>query len=263
MPDPSLSSSEPGTLQGQRGEARSAGAGGDQLHDDLNWARATRDPGLLDAALRLVTSLARATVSGADGVSVTLMRSGEMATVAASDETVRRMDEHQYATSEGPCLAAAADGHSYHSDFLLEEERWPAFVPRAVEEGIASILSTPVLVSNLSVGALNIYSRTGGSFGPVEREVAALFAAHAADILGEVAVLDEHHGLRITEALTAREVIAMAQGVHMARLGVSAEAAAGELYQAARAKEITVRAEALAVLSSIRDAGPAPDGVRD
>lgn len=248
---------------GQRGDGRLAGFGSDELHENLNRARATRDPGLLDAALRVVTSLARGIVRGADGVSITLARPDEMLTVAATDGTVRRMDAHQYATGEGPCLAAVAVGHPFHSEFLLDEARWPAFVPHALEEGIASILSTPVLVSNSPVGALNIYSRTGGSFGPVEREVAALFAGHAADILGEVAVLDQRHESRITDALTAREVVAMAQGVHMARLGVSAEAAAGELYQAARTKEITLRAEALAVLSSIRDAGPTPDGVRD
>jgi hypothetical protein len=181
-----------------------------------------------------------------------------MATVAASDDTVRRMDVHQYATGEGPCLAAAAEGRWLHSESLADEERWPAFVPRAIEEGIASILSTPLLVSTVSVGALNMYSRTGWAFGPVERDVALLFATHAAELLGEVVEFDEDQGVRISAALTSRDIIAMAQGVHMSRLGVSAEAAAGELYRAARDKEITVRAEAVAVLDSTRADGDRP-----
>lgn len=251
MPDPSLSPRPTGASSRRTGDARPRDASA-ELHDDLARAGSTRPSGLVDAALRLVTSLASVTVRGADGVSVTLERHGEMTTVAASDDTVRRMDVHQYATGEGPCLAAAAEGRWLLSESLADEDRWPVFVPRAIEEGIASILSTPLLVSALPVGALNMYSRTGWAFGPFERDVAALLATHAADILGHVAEVDEDQGVRISAALTARDIIAMAQGVHMSRLGVSADAAAAELYRTARRKEITVRDEAVAVLDSTR-----------
>lgn len=262
MPDPSLSprSGAPSRATGDDARPRDASAG--ELHDDLARAGSTRPSGLVDAALRLVTSLASVTVRGADGVSITLERHGQMTTVAASDDTVRRMDVHQYATGEGPCLAAAAEGRPLHSESLADEERWPVFVPRAIDEGIASILSTPLLVSALSVGALNMYSRTGWAFGPFERDVAALFATHASDILGEVAEVDEDQGVRISAALTSRDIISMAQGVHMSRLGLSADAAAAELYRSARSKEITVRAEAVAVLDSTRADGAGPEETR-
>ena len=86
---------------------------------------------LVDAALRLVTALTRVTVGGADGVSVSLTRHGQLTTVAASDETIAQMDRDQYATGEGPCLAAASEGHWFHVESLAEEERWPQFIPRA------------------------------------------------------------------------------------------------------------------------------------
>jgi len=73
---------------------------------------------VLDAALRLVTVLARATVDGADGVSVSLERHGTVTTVAASDETIAQMDRDQYATGEGPCLSAAAEGRWFHVESL-------------------------------------------------------------------------------------------------------------------------------------------------
>ena len=79
-------------------------------------------------------------------------RAGRLATVAASNETVSRMDCHQYETGEGPCLAAAAEGHWFHIESLRDETRWPAFVPLALDEGIASILSTPLLVADRSGG---------------------------------------------------------------------------------------------------------------
>ena len=260
MPDPSLNPLRPLATDGPSTSTRAADADCEELHADPTQAGSTHDPRLLDAALQVVTSLARAAVKGAHGITLTLERNGAMTTVAATDETVRRMDGHQYATGEGPCLSAAAAGRWFHSDSLPEEERWPVFVPRAIDQGVASILSMPVLISTRSVGTLNLYSRTAGSFGAAEREVAAVYAKRAGDILGEVAVLDDRHGLRITNALTARDRIAMAQGVHMSRLGVSADDAAAELYRDARTKQITVHAEALAVLETTRDAG---DGSED
>lgn len=207
---------------------------------------------VVDAALRLVTSLASTTVAGADGVSVTLERNGQLATVASTNDTVLRMDGHQYATGEGPCLAAAADGHWFHSESLAEESRWPAFVPRALEEGIASILSTPLMAASGPVGALNIYSNTERAFGTQQQELAALFATQASGILAGagVDVTDEQMGSRILDALRTREVIAQAQGVYMARRHISAEAAAAALHRSARAGEVSVLTEAGAVLAS-------------
>lgn len=231
----------------------------DRLVDDLSRAGSSESLALIDAALRLVTSFASFTVRGADGVSITLDRRGQMMTVAGSDDTVRSMDEHQYATGEGPCLAAAAGGHWVHSPSLADERRWPVFVPRALEEGIASVMSTPLLVSAAPVGAINMYSRSSAVFGDGERKVSVFFAKRAAEILAASAEVDEQQRVRISEALTTREIIAMAQGVHMTRLGLSSDEAAAELYRSARTKEITVRAEALAVLGSTGRTGGGTD----
>ena len=70
-------------------------------------------------------ALARVTVGGADGVSVSLRRRGELTTVAASDETVSGMDRDQYATGEGPCVSASTEGHWFHVESVDDERRWP------------------------------------------------------------------------------------------------------------------------------------------
>lgn len=256
MPNPSLFSGSPVEfpLSASRGVFSSENSD-DELREHLRRVISTRAPGLVDAALRLVTTLASVIVRGADGVSITLERHGALMTVAASDETVLQMDEHQYHTGEGPCLAAASQGHCLEIESLASEERWPLFVPRAFEQGIACILSTPVLVSAFSVGALNIYSRTESAFGTAERDVAAGFAGQVAEILAEVAEVaefDEEQGQRISAAPASRDIIAMAQGVYMSRLGVSEDAAAAVLHWTARDKRITVRDEATAVLDSTR-----------
>jgi len=106
--------------------------------------------------LEVVTALAQATVGGADGASVSLARHGRIGTVAATDETVAQMDRDQYATGQGPCLAAAGEGHLFHVESVDEEWRWPDFVPRARTGGIGSILSTPLrATADQSVGALS------------------------------------------------------------------------------------------------------------
>ena len=182
---------------------------------------AARD--VVDSALRLVVSLARATIDGADGVSVTLNRQGRLTTVAASDKVVAAMDADQYETGEGPCVHAAVTGNRAHSESLRDESRWPAFTPRAVRSGINAIMSTPLLAAGLPAGALNIYSRTPNTFAEAEQELASSFAAHATTILTDagVGIADGEVTERLSAVLRSREVIAQAQGILMSRDHVS------------------------------------------
>jgi len=223
------------------------------LSTDLARVGTRPNSAVIDAALRLVTMVAGATVKGADGVSVTLERYGRLGTVASSNDTILRMDDHQYQTGEGPCLAAAAEGHWFHSESLADEERWPTFVPRAIEEGIASILSTPLMNATRPMGALNIYSNTERAFGPHEQELAALFASQASGILIDAGAdaIDEELGARILDGLRSREIIARAEGVLMARQHVTAERAAAALHRDARTAQIAVLQHATAIVASV------------
>ena len=224
------------------------------LSSDLARVRATTtNSDVIDAALRLVTALASATVEGVDGVSVSLERHGKLTTVAATDDTVKQMDRHQYATGEGPCLSAAAEGHWFHVQSLADDDRWPIFRPLALEEGIASILSTPLVAAGLPMGALNMYSNSERVFGPRQQELAALFATQASGILIDAAaeVTDDQLGARILEALLAREVISQAQGMLMAGRGLTADDASATLHRSARAAAIPVQRFAREVVAGV------------
>jgi anti-anti-sigma factor len=207
----------------------------------------------IDAALLRVVALVGATMEGADGVSVTLERNGRLATVASSNDTVMRMDDHQYETGEGPCLAAAAQGHWFHIESLADETRWPNFVPLAMEEGIASILSTPLLTAERPLGALNIYSNTERAFASHQQEVAALFASQASAILADASFADDQRGEPFANALLARQMIARAQGVLMARANITPEDAAAAIHRSARAAGNTVAVQAAAIVASTND----------
>jgi anti-anti-sigma factor len=181
------------------------------------------DDEVIDGALRLAATLARALVPGADGVSVSLRRRGKLATVAATDHTISAMDATQYDTGEGPCVDASTLGHLAYAESLEKEIRWPSFTPRAHALGIRAIVSAPLLVQTRAVGALNIYARTPGAFAPAAQEVAARFAFETSTILNEAETIlnDDHLSVRFLGALRAREVIAQAQGVLMERDGLA------------------------------------------
>ncbi|HUP76043.1 MAG TPA: GAF and ANTAR domain-containing protein [Acidimicrobiales bacterium] len=218
-------------------------------NDQANVAAAAASTGrsrsstdVVDAALRLVTTLADATVDNADGVSVTLERHGHLMTVAASNDAVLAMDHHQYDTGEGPCLDAKSEGRWFYIESLADETRWPKFVPLALEQGIHSILSSPLMTRERPQGALNIYSSKERAFGTHEQKLAALFADQASEILtsADADVTEENAKQRFVDALRARQLIHQAQGILMARDDLSADAATASLHSAARAAEITV-----------------------
>ncbi|MEO8696400.1 MAG: GAF and ANTAR domain-containing protein [Acidimicrobiales bacterium] len=208
---------------------------------------------VVDAALRLVTALADATVDNADGVSITLERYGHLMTVAASNEAVLTMDHHQYQTGEGPCLDAKAEGRWFYIESLADEIRWPKFVPLALDQGIHSILSSPLMTKQRPQGALNIYSSTERAFGTHEQKLAALFADQASQILTTAGAdaTDEHENQRFVAALKARQVIHQAQGIIMGQNELTADAAIASLHHAARAAGITVLAHATRLVASI------------
>ena len=205
---------------------------------------------VIDAALRLIVALASRVVTGANGVSVTLKRHGQFTTVAASNATIAQMDRDQYATGEGPCISAATEGQRFHAESLTDETRWPRFVPRAIDDGIRSILSTPLTTPTRSVGALNIYSEQPRVFGPVEQELAALLAKHTSGILTDTEKSATEFTQRIQDALTARTIIAQAQGTIMESDGVTEQEADVFLRVSSRQSGVPVRELAAQIVAS-------------
>lgn len=215
---------------------------------------------VVDSAVRLVVSVARATIGGADGVSVTLNREGRLRTVAASDKTVAAMDADQYATGEGPCVEAAMTGEPSHAESLQDESRWPAFTPRALGLGINAILSAPLLAGGRPAGALNIYSRAANAFAEAEQQLASSFATHATTILTDagVGIADKEVTERLAATLRGREVIAQAQGVLMSRDHISPSDAYTTMRHSAVSGGQTLAEVAADVVASTQ--GPSPDG---
>jgi anti-anti-sigma regulatory factor len=186
---------------------------------------------IVESMLRLLVEIARFSVGGADGVSVSLRRQGRLATIAASDQTISDMDSNQYLTGEGPCVDASIEGRLFQADSLVSELRWPLFTPKAKALGINSILSLPLMAKDQPVGSLNIYSRTPSSFTTKDRELASLFATEASAVLAVAgADLDtEQVSRQIGRSLRRRRTIGQAEGIIMDRRRISADDAYSEL----------------------------------
>jgi anti-anti-sigma factor len=215
--------------QGRKGampvEAGSAAYG--LVHDLRRATAVPSNDDVIENALRLVMAVTRATVEGADGVSISLRRHGQLATVAASDQTISHMDISQYATGEGPCVAASVEGKGFHVDSLTTETRWPAFIPLATALGINAILSIPLTAGDLPVGSINIYSRTVAAFDAQDQALASILAIGASTILTDAGLnqSDTERSARFQDALLTRQVIAQAQGVLMERSGLTEDRA--------------------------------------
>jgi hypothetical protein len=107
--------------------------------------------------LRLVTEvgtgLLRAT---ATGVMLT-GAGGHLEVVAASDETARFVELLQTHIEQGPCVdCIAAAAVITASDLAAERERWPEFVPAALEAGYRSVVAIPLRLDGTAVGGFNL-----------------------------------------------------------------------------------------------------------
>jgi anti-anti-sigma factor len=215
---------------------------------------------VVNGALRMVVELSHATVGGADGASVSLRRHNRLSTVAASDQTILDMDAGQYQTGEGPCVDASVSGRRFLTEFLDTETRWPAFTPKARALGINAILSSPLVVRNTPVGALNIYSRKPAAFAIKDQDLASVFANQASALLGEAQADVTDHQLdgRLGEALRTRELISQAQGIIMEREGVGAQTAYTVLRRTSMGEGVPLRQRAQDIVSSTRT--PRTDG---
>lgn len=116
-------------------------------------------------------------VLGVDGAGVMMEDdAGELRFVAASDDTVRLIEEYQVQTGEGPCVTAYETGQPVATDDLAGPTPFPAFAEVARAGGMAAVHSFPMLLEGLRVGALNLYRATPGPLPEDGVEVGQLFA---------------------------------------------------------------------------------------
>jgi diguanylate cyclase (GGDEF)-like protein len=82
--------------------------------------------------------------------------------VAASDEAALRFEQLQTELGEGPCLEAYRTGQAVVVPDLREDNRFPAFAPRAVRAGLEAVFAFPLYHGARRLGALDLYRDEAG-----------------------------------------------------------------------------------------------------
>lgn len=204
------------------------------------------------STLDLVAASASQLVPGAAEVSLTLVSDGQAGTAVFTGGRAIALDERQYRSGYGPCLAAAAGGEQMHIADMRTETRWPQFTAAALACGVLALLSTPVPLGDGGSAAVNLYGTEAREFNQASMLLAKRFASYAGVALSNVQVYEGAlaRARNLEVAMASRAVIEQAKGVLMAQRNVPADAAFDLLVQASQRSNRRVRDLAQSVVDS-------------
>lgn len=126
---------------------------------------------------------------------------------------------------------------------LRHEQRWPRYVPQAVQEGLRSQLAVRLHAGEGTVGGLNLYSTVADEVEPEAESLAALFATHAAIALGHAQERDN-----LNRALQSRTTVGQAIGIVMERYRMDEDRAFGFLVRTSTTSNLKLRDIAQAIV---------------
>jgi GAF domain/ANTAR domain len=157
--------------------------------------------------------------------------------LAATSEETRELELFQLQADEGPCVDCYTTGQPISvADIQAEADRWPRFVPAALDAGFASVHAVPMRAAGIVMGALNLFGTHPGALSDADLLVGQTLA-HVAS----VAILQEHAPTpwtvmpQLRSALTGRVLVEQAKGFLREILDVSVEDAFTLLRSYARA----------------------------
>jgi GAF domain-containing protein len=198
-------------------------------------------------------------VLGVDGAGVSLSTgdTDELSFVTATDERVTAVEHAQVELRQGPCHEAYRTGELVAVSYLELEERWPEYRKVALDHGLRSVAGIPMPVSDVRIGALNLYRCDNHEWGRGELEAAQILADMASGyILNAHRLNDERFRAQgLTRALENRDVIGQAKGILMSRYRLSAEASFELLRRVSQDRNVKLRD----IAAQVVELGSLPD----
>lgn len=141
----------------------------------------------LEAADRLCRACVE--VLTVDGASLSLMHDGvPLATVGASGDLSRRLDELQFTFGEGPCYDSVRSWGPVMVPDLQDpaEQRWPAFSAAVLDSGVRAVYALPVSADAAPIGVLDLFRTSPGALSEQDLFGGLLAAKLAARTLVEL-----------------------------------------------------------------------------
>ena len=150
---------------------------------------------------------------------------------------MEQLDDLQYELGEGPCLSAMREHPVVTVPHARHDQRWPAYMPRAVALGLRSQLAVRLFLDDKgTLGGLNLYSTSQDTLHEEAEPIADLFAAHAASALERTREVWE-----LNTALESRKIIGQAIGIVMERYGLNEDRAFAFLVRASSHGNVKIR----------------------
>jgi len=198
----------------------------------------------LEGVLTGVASFAVRAIPHAEGAGLTLSEPDRSDTIVKSEPFVREIEDIQYGINEGPCISAAATGHTMTSGSLSGDPRWPRFGPGVGRLGVHSVLALPLLTAGGVIGAINVYAHPRDAFDDRAERIGQVFADPAAIAVQNAQILAQTQRLvgNLQAALTSRAVIDQAIGIIISRTGDTAEEAFERIRRRSQAEHLKVAA---------------------
>jgi GAF domain-containing protein len=144
--------------------------------------------------------------------------------MGASDGSARLLELVQLQDAEGPCLDCFNTGQAVvNADLANAADRWPSFVPQALEAGYRSVHAFPMRLRDRVIGAVNVFGRQPTRLADQEIRIiqaladVATIALMQEQAIARAEVLNE----QLQSALNSRVVIEQAKGAIAGTLGIS------------------------------------------
>jgi hypothetical protein len=196
--------------------------------------------------------------SGDVSCGITVLRASGIPDLGSSDEATRSLEAVQTSNREGPALTAATDESMVFVPDLRTEERWPSFVDAARRQKVLSVLALAMPLEGVASAGMSFYSLRPHGFG---REAIASAHSLAADaskglrlVLRIASLRESEHNLRT--AMAARPPIDIAVGVIIGQERCSQDVALEWLFQASRARNLSIHELAAEIVASAGAAQP-------
>lgn len=161
---------------------------------------------------------------------------GQLHLMAATSDRTEEIELLQLQADEGPCLDCYTSGEPVSvADLTAAVERWPEFVPAALDAGFASVHAVPMRAAGTVLGALGLFGTKTGALNDAD-----LLVGHSLAHVASVAIVQEHPPTRETvlpqlrSALASRVVIEQAKGFLRERLDITVSDAFSLLRRYAR-----------------------------
>jgi GAF domain-containing protein len=141
---------------------------------------------------------------------------GDLQFVAASHERSQMLELFQVQNEEGPCLDCFSTGRPVRvEDLAHDHDRWPTFVPKALETGFRSVQAVPLRLRGTVLGAMNLFLAEPGAISSDELLVVQAMADIATIALLQQRELDRAHSVeaQLQQALHSRISIEQAKGI--------------------------------------------------